>query len=187
MTRRLFNLASLLSLGLCFAFVILWLSDVMNGTRPSRELSYRIARPDGDGYRLYAIYLFDGSFYSGVFDEPPRRDRRPGLSFETARYWSHGLMCWGAFHDAHENASFGVVRFSRKVWPFRSGTYVVFPAWLVAAVFAALPTLQADLYLRRRARRRAGTCKRCGYDLRATPSRCPECGTEVELQEGVCS
>ena len=54
--------------------------------------------------------------------------------------------------------------------------YVAVPWWLLAALTAA-PQLGWLLRERRRRRmRRGGRCAVCGYDLRATPQRCPECG-----------
>ena len=49
--------------------------------------------------------------------------------------------------------------------------------WVAAAASGVAPAL----YVRRRFRQRrspaSGRCTRCGYNLRATPDRCPECGT----------
>jgi len=56
-------------------------------------------------------------------------------------------------------------------------TLVNFPFWFPAMVFATLPALRRA-YLRRRTKaRNTNCCHVCGYDLRATPDRCPECGT----------
>jgi hypothetical protein len=49
--------------------------------------------------------------------------------------------------------------------------------WVIALLLALTPTLWL---LRRRRHRAAGHCPHCGYDLRATPDRCPECGAETE-------
>ena len=51
------------------------------------------------------------------------------------------------------------------------------PAWLAVLVFAIPPGLWLLRRLRRRRTVGEGRCAVCGYDLRATPERCPECGT----------
>jgi hypothetical protein len=56
---------------------------------------------------------------------------------------------------------------------------VYFPHWL-AACAAGLPGISVVTrrgVRRWRKRHRHGLCVCCGYDLRATPGRCPECGT----------
>jgi len=53
---------------------------------------------------------------------------------------------------------------------------VAVPHWATAMLFAAFPAVWGWRRLRRRGRDRVGLCPECGYDLRATPDRCPECG-----------
>jgi hypothetical protein len=68
--------------------------------------------------------------------------------------------------------------------PHPEGNYtasvVDIPYWVVSVVLVTLPLswLTANIWAanRRRRRLRQGRCMSCGYDLRSTPERCPECG-----------
>ena len=54
---------------------------------------------------------------------------------------------------------------------------MTFPHWLPLLGAAIVPALRFRKARRARLRPRSGLCLRCGYDLRASPDRCPECGT----------
>ena len=49
--------------------------------------------------------------------------------------------------------------------------------WTLALTVGAVAGWMTYRSERSRGRIDSGLCARCGYDLRATPDRCPECGT----------
>jgi hypothetical protein len=92
---------------------------------------------------------------------------------------SHGLIVDGANYRDLTRGGFGVLGLGfsphgNTAWG--GGRLVVsIPLWLPILMLAVLLIRQW-----RRARRpKSGQCSRCGYDIRASPDRCPECGTPV--------
>ena len=66
-----------------------------------------------------------------------------------------------------------------------AGTLMQVQFWCLAALTAFTPlatTIPIVRVVRRRHRaKRFGLCPSCGYDLRATPDRCPECGAVAAI------
>ena len=82
--------------------------------------------------------------------------------------WKSGeTSSWAGFTLTEVHAYQGpivVLRLSDLLWT------------VIVVVTGILPATHLAYAARRRLRLDAGLCLTCGYDLRATPGRCPECG-----------
>ena len=93
-------------------------------------------------------------------------------------------------HKSHPTAwfskqtawEFAGMQFEEKQGLLGNGMlYIHLPFWFVFSLFATYPAVAFIRGpLRRYRRRKRGRCVKCGYDLRGTPERCPECGVVLE-------
>jgi len=167
--RRLFTILSVLSSVLFAATVILWVrsywrTDVIGDDRASTGVEF---------------LTLEGEFaFAVLFPKPVQNKSSLKLFWEIGQPSSLGELAkeatvtqvvgFAIFHDPpRPSGSTG-----DKFWG------IALPCWFVMAITGLPAVSLIRNRLRRSAlRTRLNLCVECGYDLRATPDCCPECGT----------
>jgi hypothetical protein len=90
---------------------------------------------------------------------------------------------------ADPQQQFAGFQWDDSLWRVRTRTFStsvdhVFaaPYWAVCTLFCLPLAPSIVRYIIGRTRARRGLCPHCGYDLRASPQRCPECGSLVRFR-----
>ncbi len=203
--RRLFNLAAAVSLVLCVAGGGLWMRSYLSQTKAtvkfggaSGEVFQAIplfAKPDRAAFvgsvpgRVLFIHqwvsapgpLAGDASNCGVFGEPSSVVVFPSVVVYSppALFRDTTFLGFGQVSETFPSASGTTFRCSALSVPF----------WVLFLATTGLPSWWLHRRLMVRRRSRAGLCPACGYDLRATPDRCPECGTEAAARsaEGIAA
>ncbi len=181
MKRRLFNLATFVSRLLCVATVVLWVVSywwamtLSRSAGPTMYLTDYVISVEQGRFRFFVGHRAGGQRIEGVAwrlnTQPAEKsnDLPPVLRFHyasTAEHW--GIAVIGVeFHHNHSS----------------SYSYYSFFGYndVLALLFAILPIAWGWKAHRHQKQHQRGLCSSCGYDMRATPERCPECGTVRKL------
>jgi hypothetical protein len=171
MRRRLFNILTAASMLLCVSTVALWIASQWYFC----EVIYRRTvnpSPDLRCSRTFALCNWPDVILFNTGQEtyrPPGWIRYIERSDHSARV-NRGKSFLGIAVDAqYEGTTKNILELN-----------IALPYWLLAACCAVSPGLWIISAHRSRSRLVYPACKLCGYDLRATPDRCPECGATAE-------
>jgi hypothetical protein len=200
MRRRLLNLLTAVSLLLCVAAVALWV-------RSYRVGDWTIYLREGDPDDVLAGRLYASLTEWSVYSTKGRVEiswisYTPGNGIQANRGVFEGWQreeCdpdqWGIGPPPDNRFGFAW-RYEEYLRPYDNGMAVVAnlplrhrliagPHWLAALLLAVPPGRFVYKRLRRDAK--PGHCRRCGYDLRATPGLCPECGRVPDVMAAEAS
>jgi hypothetical protein len=173
MTRRLLNLLTLLSLVLCVAAGGLWAWSYT----PERvwvrfvDGSAMIVATDG-----WIAHHLGGNYFN---DKPNRGSGAREFLREMRANRPPFALSSGIALPFTRAEFLGVETYHVAAGPASVDSYrvIVVPLAYLFVPAAVAPAVWTWARQRRRMHARSGRCVRCGYDLRATPGRCPECGT----------
>lgn len=133
--------------------------DIVDATWPDEQLQIHLLK----GAILIDVDGPEGVGMAGM-------DPQPRSLAERLRVWH--LISTQTIAPWYGNVSYKGVSGSPLAWPrFR----ILLPYWIPFALSAVVCSTQW-IYKKTRRTQRNGICYKCGYDLRATPERCPECG-----------
>lgn len=199
MRRRFFTLLSALSLVLCVGTCVLWVRSYWIEDVIFLHRHRWSSGPVGTSNTWYT----DDSESAGmfwdrgvlVFGSLRRRDTSMDPGAMTANPEGVGLLISHRPADGRWPgilADFGRGFIVRGMWLPSSGLdrrlHVGLPCWAAALSAGILPATRLAVLLRRRRQHRsagASLCPACGYDLRATPHRCPECGAVLPAKKEI--
>jgi hypothetical protein len=167
---RLPRLASALSLLLCLATVVLWVRSyyrvecvVLNDRNDLRTM------PFGGWFDRGAFIIIQSRPHGG-FIEHLGWGSYSGANADDARGFLHGILYY-----AHARGDFGFMWGSYVNNHGGGYSVVALPLWMLVCLFGIIPAIAIVRQCRKRPPI-VGMCPHCGYDVRATPNRCPECG-----------
>jgi hypothetical protein len=176
MARRWFQAQALISLLLALAFSGAW---AWNYFLPNRVTLYYWGTSRFYGFDLQpdrvAFLLAKYSTRNPIIGQPGG-----GWDFKSLRLQQRGSFVdpqhkyMGVGYHSYDDQGYGGIT---------HGLYVSY-AWFVG-ILMILPVLYTIRWVRRRHHVEKGMCAHCGYDLRASPDRCPECGTIAQSKVAI--
>jgi hypothetical protein len=182
--RILLRAFTLLSLLLCLAMTALWARSYVRSDQVIAGYWNYQLHPNYKNY--YDAWEFDATNQHGRWTMtlrlhgciagPGRYETSPrakGKRFDLGPIDADRLAMNDYYFDSKQHAgSFAGIRYT---WQPRWRAISV-PHPMSTPLLAILPLAAVIRRRRERHRRESGCCMNCGYDLRATPDRCPECG-----------